>query len=232
MKIKDLDNSPIGNKPLSLVIRFMRTALTSPAVAWNQLQRDAAAQACDEAETLLDKELSGTTDAEMHPVGTAERIKAMETALSAVNVRLCFMGWPAESFWNGGTAEKPHWIADWRKEIALMDRARHGTPLPLDKMERWQHDTTPHNRIPEAERPYHPGVPVPVPGLTNFEKIDDSVIDLIDSKGRVNDSETHTIALYAYRWKAIGSILRAAQFFGIEDETPVRTKMGRDAHQP
>lgn len=50
-------------------------------------------------------------------------------ALTQIKRRLHFMGWPAEAFWNAGTAEAPQWIADWRYEIALIENVLHGSPL-------------------------------------------------------------------------------------------------------
>lgn len=158
MKLADFDASPTGNKPLALVVRHLRTALSSPATEWNQLQLDAARQACDEAEKLLDKELAPGADCEMHPKGTTEKLRRYDVAAKEINVRLAFMGWPAESFWNGGTAESPRWIADWRKEIALLNHARHETPVDEAKLERWRNDSTPWNQIPVEQRPQSSGL--------------------------------------------------------------------------
>ena len=54
----------------------------------------------------------------------------MRKAVERVKFRLHFMGWPAEPFWNtAAEGEAPHWIADWRYEIALIEHALHGSPI-------------------------------------------------------------------------------------------------------
>jgi hypothetical protein len=62
--------------------------------------------------------------------GKAEaKLKEAHAVLNRIKLRLHFMGWPAESYWNSGTEEKPHWRPDWRHEIALIENALHGSPI-------------------------------------------------------------------------------------------------------
>jgi hypothetical protein len=56
MKLSDLDFAPTGNKPLTNCMRWLRSCLAA-GVAWNPVQREAAQQAADEAESLLGKEI-------------------------------------------------------------------------------------------------------------------------------------------------------------------------------
>lgn len=84
---------------------------------------------------------------------------AMLKALRAIKLRLHFMGWPAESMWNNGTTENPHWITDWRYEIALLEHALHGSPVTADEKPA---DTMPRHSLPTLPA----GVPdgcIPVP---------------------------------------------------------------------
>lgn len=77
-------------------------------------------------------------------------------ALQRIKLRLHFMGWPAEAFWNAGSETEPRWIADWRYEIALIENALCGTPI--DKPEK-PSDTMPAHQLaaPVAAQPTEPG---------------------------------------------------------------------------
>lgn len=63
--------------------------------------------------------------------------QALIEGLNKIKLRLCFMGWPAESFWNAGTEHEPRWVPDWRYEAQLIEHLLHGAPMtavekPLD----------------------------------------------------------------------------------------------------
>jgi hypothetical protein len=82
----------------------------------------------------------------------SEALLVAMAALKQIKLRLHFMGWPAESYWNNGTDEKPHWIPDWRYEIALLENALHGADItqpakPTDT-KRANEITAPQQAIP------------------------------------------------------------------------------------
>lgn len=81
------------------------------------------------------------------------KVEAMEAVLGDLSLRIAFIGWPAETFWNAGTAQKPHWVPDWRREMALLEAARHGVAFDAPD----ERDTRPWNQIPEEHRPGAPG---------------------------------------------------------------------------
>lgn len=86
-------------------------------------------------------------------------------ALSKIKLRLHFMGWPAESYWNNGTDDKPNWIPDWRYEINLIENALHGTEITqLEKPS----DTKPFNQLPSYDK-VKP-VSEPIDERAEFEK--------------------------------------------------------------
>jgi hypothetical protein len=75
----------------------------------------------------------------------AELEKARE-CVRAIKIRLHFMDWPAESFWNAGSEESPWWISDWRYEIGLIENVLHGTPITQPEK---PDDTQPANVLAE-----------------------------------------------------------------------------------
>ncbi len=50
----------------------------------------------------------------------------MIATLKRLKVRLSFIGWPAESYWE---VRPGVWVQDWRRESHMIDNALHGTPL-------------------------------------------------------------------------------------------------------
>lgn len=79
------------------------------------------------------------------------KMEAMEAVLADVSRRIAFLNWPAETFWNAGTDDRPHWVPDWRRELALLEAARHGTDFRHPD----ERPTLPWNQIPEEHRPCH-----------------------------------------------------------------------------
>lgn len=77
------------------------------------------------------------------------KLEATEAVLGGLTVRIAFIDWPAEAHWNAGTEERPHWVPDWREEIALIEAARHGVPFRVPD----PRPILPWNRIPEEDRP-------------------------------------------------------------------------------
>jgi hypothetical protein len=57
-----------------------------------------------------------------------KRVKEMQAALQAVKQRMHFIGSPAEEFWSPNDDGRT--VPDWRKEIALVERALTGDVLP------------------------------------------------------------------------------------------------------
>lgn len=189
MKLSDLDQAPSGNKPLANCVRLLRHLLASGARLGDQ-HLDAL-QAVDEAETLLETELSPNVRREdllalstptgrdiplrqllerfategvsptrehllalhLYESALLAKVDAMEAVLAEVNVRVAFIGWPAETHWNAGTAKHPWWVPDWRRQIALIQAARHN--VAFKEPEPWE--TLPWHRIPEEHRPAHAG---------------------------------------------------------------------------
>lgn len=52
--------------------------------------------------------------------------RSLLEVIKQMKLRLCFSGWPAESYWE---AHPGTWVPDWRKEAHLIDHALHGTEL-------------------------------------------------------------------------------------------------------
>lgn len=80
-----------------------------------------------------------------------DKIDAMMDVLRRVNVRIAFIGWPAEHFWNAGSPELPRWVEDWREEIALIQAVIHQRSYKAPE----EREVLPWNRIPEEFRPGH-----------------------------------------------------------------------------
>lgn len=154
MKLTDLDrHEDIGNKPITLAVQWLRTLLKNPAWVWNEEQRKGCTQIADQVENMLELDVQ-QLGVELHPAGTQDLLDRMTATLKQIKVRLAFMGWPAESYWNGNhAAGQARWIPDWRKEIALVENCLHGTEVDQEKLARWKTDTTPWNQIDKEELP-------------------------------------------------------------------------------
>lgn len=53
-------------------------------------------------------------------------IAELKDVLSSVKVRITYIGWPSEGFWNIGTAGEPRWVPDWRHEARLVEHCLSG----------------------------------------------------------------------------------------------------------
>jgi hypothetical protein len=195
MKIRDLDQHPTGNKPLTNVVRWLRTCLAK-CENWSAGQHEAASQDLAQAEEVLDMELSpNVTQTQMMQAGQAinrptplqriireryvagahleltpeevawlnlyesallERLDATLAILQKMKVRVAFIDWPAEHFWNAGTEVSPRWVPDWRQETMMIEAALNGVPFGKAHFEKLQENLPlPWNRIPEEHRPSH-----------------------------------------------------------------------------
>lgn len=75
--------------------------------------------------------------------------------LADIQIRIAFMGWPAEPYWKNDTATLPTWVPDWRRECAAIQAVRFGSPPRLERTRPF--DALPYNQIPVEERPAHVG---------------------------------------------------------------------------
>lgn len=191
MKLRDLDKHLSGNKPLTLCLRWLRTCMAK-CESWDTNQRLAATQALQEAEEVLEMELSPNMTPEMlqalamkspkeNPVeklmrecreegkqptyedllslhlyesALRSKIRATQALLGDIKLRIAFIDWPAEEFWNAGTAEHPRWVPDWRDELRMIHAALHGLPMPLPGAAS-SPEVLPWHRIPVEHRPSH-----------------------------------------------------------------------------
>ena len=54
---------------------------------------------------------------------------ALAECVSRLKLRIAFIGWPGESYFNVGSDKYDWWVPDWRYELALIEHALHGTPV-------------------------------------------------------------------------------------------------------
>lgn len=85
------------------------------------------------------------------------RINALEDALKKIKLRIIFMSWPAESFWNTGSEAKPWYIPDWRYECQLIEHMLHNTAVTTPEKPT---DTIAWNQLP-ADQQYRGTVKIP-----------------------------------------------------------------------
>lgn len=81
MRFNELDTAPSGNKPLTNVVRWLRTCLAA-CTSWNDDQRAAASQAVDEAEALLATELNPSMSSADWVALTARDLDHQESPLT------------------------------------------------------------------------------------------------------------------------------------------------------
>lgn len=155
-------------------------------------RRDAARnEAFNLADTVVEHMQCGheqkARDAIMEAFAATPQGNLLEV-IRRIKLRIHFIDWPGESMFNGGTDEKPHWIPDWRYEIALIENALHGTPVtvtnkPTDTKRRIEVMSA-HTSQPAAAQGVEEGLPV-------------SWADFWISKGNwqvANDYETFNLA--------------------------------------
>jgi hypothetical protein len=119
---------------------------------------------------ILDAALSQPVPSAPEP---SEREAQLLDVIRKIRMRLHFMNWPAESYWNTGSVEKPHWIPDWRYECQLIDNALFGSPIETPEKPT---DTMPFNQLPSA-----PPVPATAPAVEPTE-LQRQVRDLTDTE--------------------------------------------------
>ena len=143
--------------------------------------------------------------------------KVLVEALQAIKVRLHFMGWPAETYW------KPHnkWIPDWRKEIAILERALHGTPIDES---RFDPPGVPHNQIPKPDQPAAgPAGQTEAVIMRLIDKPGEYQTELFDD---TNDARHVAVVLaikdgYCYGFPAtLRDMLLVLRVFGVEATVP------------
>ena len=54
---------------------------------------------------------------------------ALAECVGRLKLRIVFIGWPGESYFNVGSDKYDWWVPDWRYELALIEHALHGTPV-------------------------------------------------------------------------------------------------------
>jgi hypothetical protein len=86
MKLADLDHSAdIGNKPITIAVRWLRTLMARSTWTWNAEQLAGCKQIADQVENMLELDVEVLElGAEVHPKGTRNKLELLQVRLDAL----------------------------------------------------------------------------------------------------------------------------------------------------